>query len=35
MNATSANLVERLERARPGAQGRRRLQEIYLPLVRS
>jgi hypothetical protein len=35
MTANSASLPERLKRARPGAPGWRRLQEIYLPLVRS
>jgi hypothetical protein len=35
MNTTSPSLLDRLQRARPGAPEWRRLQEIYLPLVRS
>jgi len=35
MNTTSASLLDRLKRARPDAPEWRRLQEIYLPLVRS
>jgi RNA polymerase sigma-70 factor (ECF subfamily) len=35
MNTTSASLLERLKRARPDAPEWRRLQDIYLPLVRS
>jgi RNA polymerase sigma-70 factor (ECF subfamily) len=35
MNTTSLGLLERLKRAQPGASEWRKLQEIYLPLVRS
>jgi hypothetical protein len=35
MDASSASLLERRKRARPGAPEWRRLQEIYLSLVRS
>jgi RNA polymerase sigma-70 factor, ECF subfamily len=35
MNTTSASLLERLKRARPDAPEWRRLQDIYLPLIRS
>lgn len=35
MNTTSASLLERLKRARPDAPEWQRLQDIYLPLVRS
>jgi RNA polymerase sigma-70 factor, ECF subfamily len=35
MNTTSLGLLERLKRAPPGAAEWRKLQDIYLPLVRS
>src|ERR1700730_10504684 len=35
MNTTSLGLLERLKRAPPGAAEGRKLQDIYLPLVRS
>jgi RNA polymerase sigma-70 factor (ECF subfamily) len=35
MSTTSPSLLERLKRARPGSAEWRRLQDIYLPLIRS